>query len=113
MLKSKFIKELFFDSFLILIFIFILNIQIIFFGKTYLTYGAFDVMEGVKNYKGFIPKEITVIDPAGSTWIDFPLSQINSRKILNGKYHYGMNFPEVENLLQRIKRQTLFHLLDI
>jgi len=85
MLKSKFIKELFFDSFLILIFIFILNIQIIFFGKTYLTYGAFDVMEGVKNYKGFIPKEITVIDPAGSTWIDFPLSQINSRKILNGK----------------------------
>ena len=83
--KNKFLKELFFDSLLIFILIFILNIQIIFFGKTYLTYGAFEVMEGVKSYSGFTPREITVIDPAGSTWIDFPLSQITSRKILNGK----------------------------
>ncbi|OQB40437.1 MAG: Bacterial membrane protein YfhO [candidate division CPR1 bacterium ADurb.Bin160] len=59
--------------------------QIIFLDKTLLTHGGTKVIEGSGFYTGFDTTEITVIDPAGSAWIDEPLAQATKYKLNNNK----------------------------
>lgn len=66
--------------------------QIFFSNKTFLTISGDEILEGVAEKKSHISKEITTIDPGGFAWIDYPLSQVNSRKIHNFKIPLWNNY---------------------
>ncbi|GIW65405.1 MAG: hypothetical protein KatS3mg093_384 [Candidatus Parcubacteria bacterium] len=79
-----FIKQKFYVI-TILFFIAFYFSQVLFLNKTLLTHNSDKILEGSEGYNGFLPKEITVIDPAGSAWIDVPLSKVTAEKIKSFK----------------------------